>query len=213
MPARTADEILIERAQRDFDDGLAHARKRIKETHGRIAGATLDALIVGAVTTLHVRARMAEDVQALIALARRAIAGEDPDALATAHLDHVLRLKQKMGLIAREDDPAFLRIKEMMRVLFARRLPDLGRMANVQEPTDYDDLVRRAFPERAEVDALVEDNARRVLEIIDMLEKNPHVLRAPKSFVPGIASMAREFTAWKVAEVKRGVDEIYAKTA
>ncbi len=40
MPS--ADEIIIERARLDFESGLAHARERIRATHGRLAGAALD---------------------------------------------------------------------------------------------------------------------------------------------------------------------------
>lgn len=210
MPApRTADDILIDRAERDFEEGLAHARTRIRETHGRLAGATLDALVMGAVSTLHLRSRIREDVRVLLDLAHRVANGEDPRKLAEAHLDHVLRLKQKMHLIAREDDPAFAEVRAISLELFARRLPDLARMATVQGAADYDDLVRKAFPDRAHVDALVDDNAREFLRIVDHIEAHPHLLRAPQRMVHNVAEMAREFTAWKVKTVRKGVDEIY----
>ena len=211
MPPRSADEIIIERAQKDFEDGLEHNRKRIRETHGRFGGAALEALLMGAVSSLGLRSRMREDARHLLALAHRVANGEDPTKLAEEHLDHVLRLKQKMHLIARDDDPEFKVIRKMALDLFARRLPDLAKLATVEAPESYDDLVRKAFPERAPVDLIVEDNARSVSAIVDHLEKHPHVLRAPSSMTPKLATMAREMIAWKVAEVRRGVDEIYAR--
>ncbi|HET6405298.1 MAG TPA: hypothetical protein VFH78_11680 [Candidatus Thermoplasmatota archaeon] len=207
---RSADDILVERAQLDFEDGLAHARQRIKETHGRLAGAALDALVMGAVAALQVRARMPNDVRELIAIARRAQNGESARELGAAHLDHILRLKRGMHLIAREDDPAFQHLRELALDLFEVRLPDLARMAAVEGATSYPDLVRKAFPDRAEVDRIVDDNAARVSAMLDHLEKNPHVLRMPQSMAPKLGASAREFLAWKVADVKKGVDEIYA---
>lgn len=209
----TADDIIVARAELDFEGGLAHARSRIKETHGFLAATTLDALITGAVAALHLRTRMAKDVRELIDIARRVQKGEAARPLAAVHLDHVLRLKRGMHLIAREDDPAFLAIREMCLDLFEARLPDLARMAAIQDPKDYPDLVRKAFPDRAHVDAIVDDNATRVAAILDHLEKNPHVLRMPQAMAPKLAATAREFLAWKVADVKRGVDEIYAERA
>lgn len=206
----SADDILVARAEQDFEEGLAHVRQRIKETHGRIAGAALDALVMGALAALQVRARMGKDVRDIIGIARRAQDGEDVRALCAAHLDHVLRLKRGMHLVAREDDPDFQRVRAMALDLFEARLPDLARMVLVQAPLDYPDLVRKAFPERAHVDALVDDNAARVAAILDHLQEHPHVLRIPQAMAPKLGHTAREFLAWKVADVKRGVDEIYA---
>ena len=207
----TADDIIVKRAELDFEQGLAHARQRIKETHGFLVATTLDALVTGAVAALHMRTRMAKDVRELIDISRRVQKGEDARKLSAAHLDHILRLKRGMHLIAREDDPAFLAIREMCLDIFEARLPDLARMATVEGPEDYVDLVRKAFPERAHVDAMIDDNAARVGAIFDHLEKHPHVLRMPQSMAPKLAKTAREFLDWKVADVKQGVDEIYAR--
>lgn len=206
---RTADDLIVQRAELDFEEGLAHARARIKETHGRIGGAALDALITGAVAALHVRTRMGKDVRDLIDIARRAQKGENARELGAKHLDHILRLKRGMHLIAREDDPDFQIIRNLALDIFEARLPDLARMAAVQHPEDYPDLVRKAFPDRAHVDAMIDDNAARVGAILDHLEKHPHVLRMPQSMAPKLAQTSREFLAWKVADVKKGVDEIY----
>lgn len=208
--AHRADEILLARAERDFEEGLAHARQRIRETHGRLAAGTLDALVMGAVATLGLRSRMKDDVRHLLALAHRVAAGEPPRPLAEAEIDRVMRMKQSMGLLARVDDPEFQHVRALALDLFARRLPDLARLASVPDPVDYDDLVRKAFPDRAEVDALVQDNARTMEAIIAHLEKHPHVLRMPSGLTPKIAATARDMVAWKVGEVARGVDEIYA---
>lgn len=204
------DHILIERAHQDFEDGLVHLRAHIRESHGRFAGAALDALIMGGVSALGVRAQMRSDVRDLLAIAHKVNAGEDVRKLAEAHLDKVLRLKSKMHLIAREDDPAFKEIRARCLDLFERRLPDLAKLAAVKDPADYDDLVRKAFPDRSVVDALVSDNATAVAAIIDHLETHPHVLRMPASMAPKLAEVAREMISWKVAEVRKGVDAIYA---
>jgi hypothetical protein len=204
-----ADDILTERAHLDFEEGLAHARLRIRETHGRFAGATLDALIMGAVTALGVRSRMRADVRHLLALAHRVEAGEDARALAKEHLDHVLRLKQAMHLIAREDDPDFQHVKRLAENLFADRLPDLARLASIKDAASYADLVRKAFPERAPVDAIVDDNAERVRAIVAHLEDHPHVLHAPRGLAVKLAATARDMIEWKVDDVRRGVDDIY----
>lgn len=206
------DDIIVERAHRDFEDGLAHLREHVRATHGRFAGAALDAVIVGAVSALHVRARMRDDVRHLLAIAHRVAGGEDARKLAEEHLDHVLRLQTKMHLIAREDDPAFGEIRAMSLELLAKRLPDFARLASATGET-FDDLVRDAFPDRAYVDAMVDDNARAVNAIVDHLEKHPHVLRAPAALAPKLAVTAREMITWKLAEARRGVDEIYALRA
>lgn len=206
----TTDEILVERAVLDFEDGLAHLRRTLREKHGRLLGGTLDALIMGAVTALGVRSRMREDVRHLLSIAHRVNAGEDPRALAEQEIDRVLRLKQKMHLIAREDDPEFQRIRALSLEVFAQRLPDLARMAAVRDPVDYPDIVRRAFPDRAYVDAMVEENARAVHLIVDHLEKHPQVLHAPRALAGALARTAREMVDWKLADVRRAVAEIYA---
>lgn len=208
MPS--SDDVIVERAKLDFDEGLAHARERIRATNGRLAGAALDALVMGAVKALGIRARMGDDVRHLLSLAHRVNAGEDPRKLAAEHLDHVLRMKQTMHLIAKEDDPEFQHVKRLALDLFADRLPDLARMAAVKDPASYDDLVRQAFPDRAHVDAMIDDNGARVTAIVDHLEKHPHVLHAPRGLALKMASTAREMIHWKVEQVKRGVDEIYA---
>lgn len=205
-----ADDILVERAQLDFEDGLTYARGRIRATYGRIVGAALDALVMGAVTALGIRSRMRSDVRHLIDLAHRVAAGEDARRLAEEHVDEVLRLKQAMHLIAREDDPDFQHVKRLATELFADRLPDLARMADVKGAASYEEIVRKAFPDRSEVDAMVDDNAARVLAIVEHIEAHPHMLHAPRNLAGKLAATAREMVAWKVAEVRRGVAEIYS---
>lgn len=206
----TSDDIIVDRAKLDFDEGLAYARERIRATHGRLAGATLDALVMGAVKALHVRARMGDDVRHLLSLAHRVDAGEDARKLAEEHLDHVLRMKQTMHLVAKADDPEFQHVRALALDLFTERLPDLARMAAVKDPADFDDLVRKAFPARAHVDRMVEDNGVRVVAIVDHIDKHPHVLHAPRGLALKMAATAREMIQWKLDQVKRGVDEIYS---
>lgn len=208
--ARLADAILVAHAEADLEKGLARIRARIREAHGPIAGPAIEALVTGAVATLRLRARRRDDARFLLALAHRVEAGEDPRELARQHLDHVLRLDDKMGFLAKDDAPEFQPVKEMALDLFARRLPDLARMASVEGPEDYDDLVRRAFPGRAAVEAIVDDNMRTVAAMVEHLEQNPHVLHAPRSLTPKLAAMARDMLAWTSTEAKRGIEEIYA---
>lgn len=208
-----ARDVLVARAMRDFDEGLAHARARIHAGHGRVAAATLDALVMGAVRTLDLRDRMAEDVAFLVDLARRVAAGEDPERVAAENVSRVLRLDLKMRFLARQDDPAFQRMLALVRAHFGRRLPDLARMATVEGAADYDDLVRRAFPDRARVDLIVAENRAFAEAMLAALEGDPHVLRIPQRLVPRIVETAREVTAWQVEKVMRGVDDIYAHPA
>lgn len=203
------EAILVECAERDFERGLARMRARIREAHGPVVGPTIDALVVGAVATLRLRSRRRDDARFLIELARRVQAGEDGERVAAEHIDEVLRLRDSMAAIARANDPDLHPAKEIATALFARRLPDLARLASVQDAVDYDDLVRKAFPDRSEVEAIVEDNLRSAERIVSHLERHPHVLRVPQSLAPRIAHTAREFIVWKGADVRRGVDEIY----
>lgn len=205
-----ADTILLDHAQKDFDAGLAHTRAELRRKHGLIVATTLDGLVMTAVTGLGMRSRMKDDVKLLLSIAHEVAAGADPKPLAEKHLDHVLRLKSKMHLVAREDHADFQRIRAMALELFVKRLPDLAKMVSVKEPASYDDLVRQAFPDRAYVDVMVDENAHTILGIIEHLEKHPHVLRVPSGFAGKIAGMARDMVAWKAGEVKRGVAEIYA---
>lgn len=208
MPS--ADDILVARAEADLETGLAHTRAELKRKHNVFVSATLDGIVMTAVAAISLRTRMKEDVRLLLGVAHEVAQGADPRPLAEKHLDHVLRLKSKMNLIAREDDPEFQAIRAMALDLFVKRLPDLAKMVSVADPKDYDDIVRRAFPDRAYVDAMVDDNARVMFAIIDHLEKHPHVLRIPQGLSGKMASMARDMTTWKAAEVKRGVAEIYS---
>ncbi|HUR69096.1 MAG TPA: hypothetical protein VM370_07600 [Candidatus Thermoplasmatota archaeon] len=208
--ARTcADAILVEQAERELEKGLARMRARIREAHGLFVGATIEAVVVGAVATLRLRSRRREDARLLLGLARRVQAGEDARAIAEQHLDHVLRLDDRMSAVVRAHDPALEPAKALALDLFARRLPDLARLASVEEAESYDDLVRKAFPQQGQVEAIVEDNARMVAAMVDHLERHPHVLHAPRSLTPKLAAMARDMIAWQVAEAKRGVAEIY----
>lgn len=203
------EAILVECAERDLERGLARMRARIREVHGPVVGPTIDALVLGAVATLRLRSRRRDDARFLIELARRVHAGEDGERVAAEHIDDLLRLKGSMTAIARASDPDLQPAREIATALFARRLPDLARLASVQDPEDYDDLVRKAFPDRSEVEAIVEDNLRSAERIVSHLEKHPHVLRVPQSLAPRIAHTAREFLVWKGADVRRSVDEIY----
>lgn len=205
-----ADELIIHCAERDFDAGLAHARAEIRRNHNRLVAASLDAAVMSAVSALRVREQMRDDVRLLLSLAHRVAAGEDPVKLANENTERVLRLKQKMNFLARESDPDFQVVVAIARENFAKRLPDLARMAVVQDPRDYDDLVRRAFPERAHVDRIIDENRAFTLAIVEHIERHPHVLRLPGMLIPKVAQTAREMIEWQVDKVRRGVDEIYA---
>lgn len=199
----------MEHAEEDLERGIARIRARVREAHGPFVGSTMDALVVGAVATLRLRARRREDARFLISLARRVQAGEDPRAIAEEHVDDVLRLRDSMASLVRSHDPDLQPARALALDLFARRLPDLARLASVDDPRDYDDLVRRAFPERSHVEEVVEDNARTVAAMVDHLERHPHLLHAPRSLTPKLASIARDMVAWTTREARRGIDEIY----
>lgn len=208
MPS--ADDVIVQRAVEDFEEGLVHLRAELRRTHGRIVGAALDAAMTGAVNALDVRDMMRDDVRHLVGLAHQVNAGADARKLAEENLERVLRMKHKMAFIAREKDPEFRVVLDLARACFAARLVDLARMAAVDSPKDYDDLVRRAFPERAHVDRIVEENAAFVRDVVAHLETHPQLLRVPQALVPKLAQTARDFIAWKVDAVRRGVDQIYA---
>lgn len=203
-----ADTLVLDRAERDFEDGLAYARESIRKGSGRLVAASLDALVMGAVGALELRQRMREDVRFLIGLAHRVAAGEDPARLAEENLARVLRLKQ-LALIAREKDPEFRFILDVCRENFAKRLPDLARMVTVPEPKDYEEVVRRAFPEQEHVVRLVQENREFTLAIVAHFERHPDLLRAPRALVPRVAAIARDMIEWQTARVLKSVDEIY----
>lgn len=207
-----ADTLVLLRAERDFEDGLAHARETIRQGSGRIVAASLDALVMGAVGALELRQRMREDVRFLIGLAHRVERGEDPARLADENLARALRLKQ-LSLVAREKDPNFRFVLDVCRENFAKRLPDLARMVGVPEPKDYEDVVRRAFPDKAHVQAIVRDNRAFTLAITDHLERHPDLLRVPRATVPRFAAIARDMIEWQTARILRSVDEIYDSPA
>lgn len=210
--APTADGILIERARADFEEGLAHTRAQLKAEHGRFVAASLDAALMSAISALRVREQMRDDVRVLLDLAHRVAKGEDADKLATDNLERVLRIKTQMHFIARDTHPDFKLVLDRSRETFAKRLPDLAKMASVQEPKDYNDLVRRAFPDREPVDRIVDENYAYVIGLLDHIERHPHLLRIPQSLVPKIAKSTREMVDWQTAKVRAGIDEIYAQT-
>lgn len=209
MPA-SADDILVRRAQEDFEEGLTHARAQLRKDHNRFVAASLDAVLMGTLSALRVREEMQTDVRFLLGLAHRVAQGEAPEAIATQNIGQVLRLKQKMHFLARESDPAFQDVLAICRTNMAKRLPDLARMATVPDPADYADIVKRAFPERAHVDRIVDENVAFTLEILAHLEKHPHVLRLPQALIPKIATIARGMIDWQTQRVKLGVEDIYS---
>lgn len=207
-----ADTLVTARAERDFEDGLAHARKTIREGHGRIVAASLDAIVMGAVGALELRQRMREDVRFLIGLAHRVAAGEDPAKIADENLARALRLKQ-LALLVKENDPDFRFVLDVCRENFAKRLPDLARMVTVQDPRDYDDVVRRAFPDKAHVRQILRDNRDFTLAIVAHLERHPDLLRMPNALIPRVAVTARDMIEWQVRRIEVALDELYGPDA
>lgn len=210
-----AHRILLEHAERDLDEGLEYVRRRLKEdAKGAFAflARGLEAAVLGGVAALELRPRMREDVRFLLDLAMQAHAGADVAGLADEHLPRVLRLKD-LNLVVKVKDPDFQPALAWCREAFLARLPDLARMASVPDPVDYDDLLRKAFPDRAEAERIVRENRELMLRLFDHAERNPHLLRIPSSFVPRVAELARDVTEWKTREVMRGLDEAYGPKA
>lgn len=208
----TAELILVARAREDLEAGIRYKVERIRASVHPLLARAMEAGVLGAVSLIQLRERFRDDVLFLCALARRANAGEDPGTLADEHVARALRLRE-LALIAREKDPEFQPLLAMARDLMARRLPDLGRMVAVEDPRDYDDLVRRAFPDRSHVEDLVEDNRVRVLAIVDHVAAHPHLLRIPRAWVGKLRDVGRDVIEWETARVLKGVDEIYASPA
>lgn len=207
-----AEVLLAERAQRDLEEGIHHNARRIRESGHPFLARAMDAAVMGAISLIQLRERFKEDVRFVCALARRVNAGEDPATVAAENVAHAMRLKE-LALVAREKDPEFAGVIDRARSILAKRLPDLGRMVAVEDPADYDDLVRKAFPDRARVDLIVEENRVDVLSVIDHIAKHPHLLRVPRAWVPKMRDIATEVVEWETARVKKGVDEIYAVPA
>lgn len=207
-----AEAILAERAQRDLEEGIHHNARRIRESGHPFLARAMDAGVMGALSLIQLRERFKEDVRFVCELARRVNAGEDPEKLAAENIARAMRLKE-LALVAREKDPEFAGVVDRARAILAKRLPDLGRMVAVEDPADYDDLVRKAFPDRARVDRIVEENRVDVLAIIEHVAKHPHLLRVPSSWIPKMRDIAVEVVEWETARVKKGVDEIYSVAA
>ena len=210
-PATAAHRILLDHAERDLDEGLDFVRRRLKESSsGPLAflARGLEAAVLGGVAMLELRPRVREDVALLLGLAMQVHAGADAGKLAEENVGRVLRLKE-LNLIVKVKDPAFQPVLDLCRESFARRLPDLALMAAVEDPRDYDDLLLKAFPDRARPELIVRENRDLMMAIVDHAEKNPQLLRMPNGFVPRVAQLAREVTEWKTEQVLKGIEEAY----
>ena len=206
---RPSESILVERAQVDLAAGIEYKVARIRASGHPFFARAMETGVMGAISLIQLRERFREDVLFVCSLAHRANAGEDVGKLADEHVARAMRLRE-LSLIARVKDPEFQPLLAMARDLMAARLPDLGRMVAVEDPRDYDDLVRKAFPDRKPVDDLVEDNRRRVLDIVDHVAAHPHVLRVPRAWLGKLQEVGRDVVEWQTARVRKGVDEIYA---
>lgn len=200
-------DVLIERAARDVEETLAHIRQRLRDEPGALWRG-IEFGVLGLVSLLDPRGRIAKDVDKVIALAQRYQAGEDAGELARGHLHETLRLVE-LNLAMRVKDPEFRYILDTSERIFRERLPDFARMIAVEEPADYAELVRRAFPEREEAERIVDENAAEVLSLVAHVERHPQLLRVPAGWVPKLARLGRELIEWKVADVRRELAEIY----
>lgn len=214
-PLRPSHRLLLDHAERDLEEGLDFVRRRLRESakgpFGLVARG-LEAAVLAGLAALELRPRLREDVALLLRLADEVAAGADPRKVADENLARVLRLKD-LNLVVKVKDPAFQPVLELCRAAFATRLPDLARMAAVQDPADYDDLLRKAFPDRAVAEQIVRENRELMMRVVEHAERNPRLLRMPDGFVPRVAEIAREVTEWKTREVLRGIDEAYAGQA
>ena len=213
--APASHRILLDHAERDLDEGLEYVRRRLKENaSGPLAflARGLEAAVMGGVSMLELRPRLREDVAFLLQLAEQVRAGADPRKLADEHLSRVLRLKE-LNLVVKVKDPAFQPVLDLCREAFAARLPDLARMAAVEDARDYDDLLLRAFPDRAEPEKIVRENRELMLRVFEHAERNPQLVRVPGGLMPKIAQIARDVTEWKTQQVMAGLDEAYGPRA
>lgn len=210
-PLSRADTLIIERAERDFEEGLAFVRDRLRDPsrHSMLVGKAMEVGVMGIVSTLQLRPRYRHDVQFLLALAHRVNAGEDATQLARDNLDRAIRMRE-VALVARTKEPEFQRVLDIARTVFEARLPDLARMVAVPDPVDYPDLVRRSFDSSKHVAGFLLDNRDRMLEMTAHFEAHPKLLRIPHGWVPSLAHMTREVIEWETARVVRSVEEIFS---
>lgn len=205
-----ADALILERAERDLEEGLAHTRDRIRASHPNpFVWRPMEAAVMGAVATIQLRHRYRGDVTLLLSLAHRVAEGADPAKLAEENIARVLHTRE-LALIVREKDPAFERILAGATKNFAIRLPDLAKMVKVADPADYADLVRKAFPERREVELIIQENRAFTMSVIDEFAAHPHMLRVPAGWIPKLNDLSREVIEWQTARILRALDEIYA---
>lgn len=206
-----ADELIVERAQQDFEEGLEWVRLRLRDPnrgHSTVVARAMELGVMGAVSTLQLRPRYKDDVHFLLGLAHRVNAGEDPTTLARENLPRVLRMRE-LALVARVREPPFQRVLDLALDVFQARLPDLARMAAVKEPASYGDLVRRAFPDAKYVLGFIEENREIMTEIVNHFETHPKLLRIPGSWVPSLASVAREVVDWETDRVTTSVRRMF----
>lgn len=206
-----ADDLILEKAQEDFEEGLAFLRERLRSGtgHPTFVARAMEAGILGAIATLQLRPRYREDVLFLLGLGHRVAAGEDAATLARENLDRALRMRE-LALVARVRDPAFPRVREIALGVFEARLPDLAKMVAVGEAPDYDHLVRAAFPEEAPVVAMIEENRVSMLALVEHVAGHPGILRIPASWVPSLSLVASDMIEWESARVLEAVRRIYA---
>ena len=208
---RASERLILEKAEKDLDAGLEHLRVRLRdEVHGPLAflARGVEAAVLGGIAALELRPRMRDDVAFLMQLAARVNAGEDPAKLAAEHVQRVLRVRE-LNLVVKTKDPRFQPVVDRCRDLMAKRLPDLGRMVAIEDPKDYDDLVRRAFPALDEPLRIVEENHALMMWVFDQAEAHPELLRIPRSMVPKLASLGREVTTWQTDRVLQGLRSLY----
>lgn len=205
-----ADDIIIARAEQDLEEGVAHTLARIRASHPNpFVWRPMEAAVTAAIRGLQLRHRYHEDVRFLLSLAHRVADGEDPAKLADENLARAVHLRE-LSFVVREKDPAFAPVLAEAKRTFALRLPDLARMARVEGAASYAEVVRKAFPERKEVEIIVASNRAYTVDLVAYLEKHPHLLRVPPSWIPRFGEVAREIVDWQTARILLALDTIYA---
>lgn len=208
MGTRRTRDVLVERATRDVDETLVHLRERLRaDASGPMRA--LETAVFSLVGLLNPRGRIAKDIDHLLDVAQRIEAGEDPRKVAREMLHDTLRLWE-INLVVRVKDPLFQHILDVSERIYADRLPDFARMGAVPDATDYPDLVRRAFPDRAHADRIVDENGNEVLRIIDLAHAHPQLVRLPRAWTLKLTGIARDMVTWKIEQVRHELDEIYS---
>ncbi len=204
-----ADELIIAQAEKDVEAGVGRAIELVHAGHSRPVAIALDGLVRTAIRTLRVRERVHDEVGFVLALARRHAAGEDAATLAAEGVPELLRRK-RTHLVVRVNAPSYGELVASFEAALTARLPDLARLVAVDDAADYPALLRTAFPDRAEADAILDEQAVWIREVIAHFGQHPDLLRVPRRLVARLVDTAGDMIEWQIERARADVDAAYA---